>query len=169
MAILLGVDPGSHRLGWGVVEVVGSRIEHRGHGTCTAPARDDLGPRLAHLYDGLREVLRTHRPESAGIERVYAARNVRSALTLGHARGMVLLALAQDGIPVSEYAPSSVKSSVGAHGHGGKDQVAAMVARLLGVDLAEAGSDATDALAIALCHAHERKRRHLLRRVQDAG
>ena len=168
MIRLLGVDPGSHRLGWGLVDFEGQRAVHVAHGTLVAASRDPLERRLLVLYRGFCEVLDQYRPASAGIERVFAARNLRSALTLGHARGMVLLALAERDVSIEEYAPSEIKASVGAHGHGSKEQVGAMVSRLLGVSLAEADADASDALAVALCHGHGRQRRRVLRRIEDA-
>lgn len=169
MTRILGVDPGSHHLGWGVVDLVGYRFTHVGHGICRARRSAPLGARLVHLYDEFRAVLDEFRPQEAGIERVFAARNVRSALTLGQARGMVLMALAQRDLIPGEYAPSAVKASVGAHGHGGKAQVASMVGRLLSLDLSEAAPDATDALAVALCHGHDGRRRRLLEDLGEGG
>lgn len=169
MERILGVDPGSHHLGWGVVDAHGSRFAHVAHGVCSAPRSAVLGVRLALLYDGLRAVLDEYRPTTVGLEKVYSARNVRSALTLGQARGMVLLALAQHELIPGEYAPSSIKASVGAHGHGDKAQVALMVGRLLSVDLSQAASDASDALAVALCHGHDRHRQQLLGRAEKGA
>jgi crossover junction endodeoxyribonuclease RuvC len=169
MQRVLGIDPGSHHLGWGVVEVHGTRLVHVDHGICRAPRTAPLGRRLATLYEEFCSVLDEFRPDEAGLEKVFSARNVRSALTLGHARGMVLMALAQRDLVPGEYAPSSVKAAVGAHGHGGKDQVALMVGRLLGVDLSGTASDASDALAIALCHAHDRRRQRFLSQVEGGS
>ncbi len=166
MERILGIDPGSHHLGWGVVEMRGTRFVHLGHGVCRGRSGDALGLRLLSIYEGLEGVLREFEPTEAGLEKVFSARNVRSALTLGQARGMVLLALAQQGILPGEYAPASVKAAVGAHGHGSKEQVALMVSRLLGVDLGDSAWDATDALAVALCHGHELRRQRVLRRAE---
>lgn len=166
MIRLLGLDPGSRRLGWGVIEVEGSRLHHIGHGTLTALGSEPLSERLARLSAGLDEVLALHRPQSAGVEKVFTARNIHAALVLGHARGVALAALGRYKLPVAEYAPAEVKLAVAGHGRATKEQLAHMVGRLLGIDLRDAGADSTDALAIAVCHAHGRQREALLARAR---
>lgn len=166
MIRLLGLDPGSRRLGYGVIEVEGSRLVHLAHGTLSVGERQSLPRRLASLSDQLDEVLTAHRPESAAVEQVFTARNVRSAITLGHARGVVLAALGRHEVEVSEYAPSEIKLAVAGHGRAAKEQVARMLGRLLAVDLSGAGADATDALAVAVCHAHGRRREKLVLRAR---
>ena len=169
MTRLLGLDPGSRRLGWGVIEVRGSRLVHLDHGTLAACDREPLAERLAHLSAGLDEVILRFAPQSAAVERVFTARNIHAALTLGHARGVVLAALGRYKLAVSEYAPAEIKLAVTGHGRATKDQLAHMVGRLLGVDLHAAGADSTDALAIAVCHAHGRQRENLIARARGQG
>jgi len=163
---VLGLDPGSLRLGYGVIEASGSRIAHRSHGVLVAPRTRELPERLAMLFEQLEELLERERPDAVALERVFTARNVHSALTLGHARGVILLALARRSLTLAEYAPAEVKLAVAGHGRADKSQLAAMVSRLLRVQLDDAGLDATDALAIAICHAQELARDRLLRRAK---
>jgi crossover junction endodeoxyribonuclease RuvC len=164
MSVVLGLDPGSIKLGYGVVESRAGRLQHLAHGTLTAPRSLTLPRRLARLFDQLTAVLDEHPPDAVGLERVFTARNPAAALTLGQARGMILLAMGQRDLEVAEYAPGEVKLAVGGSGRSSKEQVAALVARLLGVKLAEATADSTDALAIAICHAESLSRRRLLER-----
>lgn len=167
MAIVLGIDPGSIQLGWGVVESRGSQLVHLGHGTLAAPRSWPLPRRLARLYDGLAGVLEEFAPEGVGVEKVYTHRNPATALTLGQARGVVMLAVGQRELELAEYAPSEVKLAVCGHGHGQKSQVAAMVARLLSLRLdPDTSRDSTDALAVAICHTHGRRQQRLVARAR---
>ncbi len=168
MTVVLGLDPGSINLGYGVIEVHGNRLTHRDHGTLSSKRGKALSLRLAELFEGLTEVLDRQAPDAIAIERVFMARNVSSALTLGHARGMILTAVGQRDLELAEYAPSEVKLAVCGHGRGSKDQVEIMVRRLLGLDLQHETSDSSDALAIAVCHAHSLGRQRVLRRVGRA-
>lgn len=150
---LLGLDPGLRVTGWGVVESEGNRLSHVADGAVKVSARGTLAERLANLYGGLREVLELYRPDAAAVEETFVNRNPASALKLGQARGVVLLAPAEMGIPVFEYAANLVKKSVVGAGHADKHQIDAMVRMLLpGCDAAT--PDAADALAVAICHAH---------------
>ena len=166
MIRLLGLDPGSRRLGWGVIEVEGSRLSHIAHGTLTAPESTSLSERLARLSSGLDHVIATHQPQGSAVEKVFTARNIHAALVLGQARGVVLAALGRYKLPVAEYAPAEVKLAVAGNGRATKAQLAHMVGRLLGIELRDAGVDATDALAIAVCHAHGRQREALIARAR---
>jgi crossover junction endodeoxyribonuclease RuvC len=150
---ILGIDPGSIATGYGVVEREGSRVVHVAHGTLRPPRASPLAQRLSALLLGLTEVLEAHRPEVAVVERIFAGANARSALVLGHARGVALAAVAGAGIPVREYASPEIKRAVVGTGAAEKRQVQAMVCRLLRLERAP-GSDAADALAAAICHAH---------------
>lgn len=150
---LLGLDPGLRVTGWGVIEAVDGRLRHIGNGTVRTRSGDPIGTRLVALYDGLRAVISQYEPETAAIEETFVNRNPQSALRLGLARGVVLLAPAQAGLEVSEYAANQVKKSVVGAGHAGKEQVAMMVATLLPQARAES-ADAADALAVAICHGH---------------
>ncbi|MHC5012414.1 MAG: crossover junction endodeoxyribonuclease RuvC [Planctomycetota bacterium] len=153
---VLGVDPGTRQLGWGVVEARGRAFRSLGHGVLRADAREDMATRLASLAKGLREVMARYAPSEAAIEEAFHGRNVQAALRLGEGRGAALLVLAEAGLPVSGYANNVVKRSVTGGGRATKERVRAMVIRLLGLDEAPETLDASDALALALCH-HQRR------------
>lgn len=149
---VLGIDPGLRNLGWGVIEVDGSRLSHVANGIChsTGP---DLGGRLLSLYMQLTDIVHRYAPDAAAVEQTFVNKDGAGTLKLGQARGIALLVPAQYGLTVGEYAPNSVKKTVVGVGHAAKEQVAHMVAvQLPGVTLA--GPDAADALAVAICHAH---------------
>ncbi|MGK0265901.1 MAG: crossover junction endodeoxyribonuclease RuvC [Maricaulis sp.] len=154
---ILGIDPGLRRMGWGVITVEGSRLSAIAHGVVTPPTDGALAMRLNHIFDAVSELVRIHQPDEAAIEEAFMAKNASSALKLGHARAAALLAPAQAGLPVAEYAARLVKKSVVGTGAADKAQIAAMVAILLPGTRATA--DAADALAIAICHAHHRRAR----------
>ncbi len=150
---LIGFDPGLTATGWGVIESEGNRLIHVANGTIRPPADGGIGVRLAALYAALVRVIETHAPHEAAVEETFVNKNPASALKLGHARGVVLLAPAGAGITVAEYSANLIKKSLVGAGHADKRQVADMVRRLLpGARLASA--DAADALAVAICHAH---------------
>jgi crossover junction endodeoxyribonuclease RuvC len=151
--ILLGLDPGLQSTGWGVIEAQGNRLRHIANGQVRSRADDALGQRLTMLYEALEAIIAEHRPDAAAVEETFFNQNPRSTLKLGQARGVALLAAARSGIVVGEYAPNVIKKAVVGVGHADKDQVHAMVKRLLPGAIA-AGPDAADALAIAIAHAH---------------
>jgi len=149
---ILGIDPGLRSMGWGVVDVAGSRLKHVANGQCTT-VQGPLAGRLCSLFDQLSSVITCYAPTHAAVEQTFVNRDGAGTLKLGQARGIAMLVPAQAGLDVGEYAPNAVKKAVVGVGHAAKDQVAHMVRlQLPGVDLA--GPDATDALAIAICHAH---------------
>ncbi|WP_299688367.1 crossover junction endodeoxyribonuclease RuvC [uncultured Tateyamaria sp.] len=149
---ILGIDPGLRHMGWGVIAAEGSRLRHVANGVCHSEG-DDLAARLLSLFRQLETVLGTYVPEGAAIEQTFVNKDGAGTLKLGQARGVAMLALAQAGLLIGEYAPNAVKKTVVGVGHADKRQVAHMVrVQLPGVDLA--GPDAADALAIAICHAH---------------
>jgi len=149
---VLGIDPGLVNMGWGVISVEGSRLSHVANGVCKSGA-GDLAARLLALHAQLSEVFTTYQPDTAAVEQTFVNSNGAATLKLGQARGIAMLVPAQAGLPVGEYAPNAVKKAVVGVGHADKDQIAHMVKlQLPGVKLA--GPDATDALAIAICHAH---------------
>ncbi|WP_310498815.1 crossover junction endodeoxyribonuclease RuvC [Sandarakinorhabdus sp.] len=151
--LILGLDPGLAATGWGVIRSEGNRIGHLGHGTVRTPASAPLAERLASLYDGLMQVIAQHGCDAAAVEEVFVNANPQSTLKLGQARGVVMLAAAKAGLPVSEYATRLVKKAIVGVGNADKAQVQAMVERLLpGVKVV--GSDAADALAVAIAHAN---------------
>jgi crossover junction endodeoxyribonuclease RuvC len=150
---VLGIDPGSRYLGWGVLESGAAGVSHVAHGVLRLDPRERLEERLVELFARLSEALARHAPSAVAVEGVFSFRNARSALVLGHARGVALLAAARAGLPVFEYAPAEVKRAVGVGGAGAKEAVSRAVRGFL--SLAELPrSDATDALAVALCHLH---------------
>lgn len=148
---VLGIDPGSRRTGFAVIEREGSSLRTIAHGTITLG--DGAMPgRLERLYQALREIVAAHAPATVAVEGIFHAKNAGSALKLGHARGVALLVAALHGLEVFEYAPSVVKRAVTSSGRAEKGQVQRMVCLLLG--LAETPEpDAADALAVAICHA----------------
>ena len=149
---VLGIDPGLRNMGWGVIEVHGSRLTHIANGVCKS-GTGDLALRLVTLYDQLEDVLVEYGPTHAAVEQTFVNSDGAGTLKLGQARGVAMLVPARAGLQVGEYAPNTVKKAVVGVGHADKDQVAHMVKlQLPGVDLA--GPDSADALAIAICHAH---------------
>jgi len=152
---IIGIDPGLRRCGWGIIETLGNRLTFVAAGTVTPPVDLSLAERLAVLFAGLGEVLDRFAPAEAAVEETFVNAGARSALILGQARGVALLAPAARSMPVSEYAANLVKKSVVGTGHADKGQIQLMVKTLL--PAAEfKGADAADALAIAICHAHHR-------------
>ena len=151
--IILGLDPGLGCTGWGVIAAEGNRLSHIANGQIRTLTQATLSARLLALADGLAEIIALHRPATAAVEEVFVNANPQSTLKLGQARGVILLAAAQSGIAVGEYAARLVKKAVVGTGGADKVQVHAMVGRLLpGVKIA--GADSADALAVAITHAH---------------
>jgi crossover junction endodeoxyribonuclease RuvC len=150
---VLGLDPGLRHTGWGVIDVDGNRLTHVADGVASAPTDLPIGERLVVLFRQLGEVLERFRPDEAAVEETFVNRNPASTLKLGVARGVVLLAPAERGVPVAEYSTNLVKKSVVGAGHAEKAQVQLMVRRLL-PGCAVVKADAADALAVAICHAH---------------
>lgn len=150
---IAGFDPGLSRTGWGVIAVDGAKLTHVASGVVMTAASQPLGIRLAALHEGIRAVLRAHAPHSVAVEQAFVAKDPVAALKLGHARAIALLAAAEAGLAIFEYAPNHIKKCVVGVGHAGKAQVQAMVSRLLPAARFEA-ADAADALACAIAHAH---------------
>lgn len=154
---VLGIDPGSQVMGFGVVESSGSSLVLVEGGCVVTKAGDPFEQRLATLHEALCRLIERTQPEHAAVETIFFAKNVKSAVQLGHARGVALLAAAQAGLPVHEYAPAEVKRAVTGAGGAEKEQVAHMVKLLLGPTFAKLATtrlDATDACAVAICHAN---------------
>ncbi|SNR38099.1 crossover junction endodeoxyribonuclease RuvC [Paracoccus sediminis] len=156
---VLGIDPGLRNMGWGVIAVDGSRLRHVANGVIQT-AEGDLGARLSQLYRGLCAVIAAHAPDAAAVEQTFVNKDAVGTLKLGQARGIALLAPAEAGLTIGEYAPNAVKKTVVGVGHAGKEQVQHMVrVQLPGVVFDSA--DAADALAIAICHARHLQGRSL--------
>ena len=163
--IVLGVDPGTHITGWGLVTLAaGQRPAHIAHGTVRTRADDPLWVRLAVIHDALVTVIEQHRPNVLALEQCFVNKNIQSALKLGHARGAIMVAAHRHGLEVFEYGPTQVKSAVAGNGRADKHQVAEMVRLLLGL-ATSAVSDASDALALAICHSHNGLARAMAREV----
>ncbi len=153
MIRVIGIDPGLRNMGWGVIDVTGSRLSHVANGICHSDGAQDLASRLLALHGQLTRVFVTYRPQAAAVEHTFVNKDGAGTLKLGQARGIALLVPAQMGLSVGEYAPNNVKKTVVGVGHADKGQVAHMVRmQLPGVEIA--GPDAADALAVAICHAH---------------
>ncbi len=153
---VFGIDPGSERTGYGCIETDGSRHCLIVCGAIATPPRAAFPDKLLVIYGELRRLLAEHRPDSVAVENIFYAANVRSALKLGHARGVALLAAAEGGYPIAEYAPAEIKRAVVGYGRAEKHQVQEMVRLLLGLEVAPEPDDAADALAVAICHVHTR-------------
>jgi crossover junction endodeoxyribonuclease RuvC len=150
---ILGLDPGLRRMGWGVIDVAGTRLTHVAHGVIASDPEDALGARLFVLHRELERVIAELRPGAIAVEQAFVHRDPSAALKLGHARAVALLAAAQAGLEIAEYTPNHIKKSVVGVGHAAKEQVQAMVMRLLPACRVDA-QDAADALAAAIAHAH---------------
>jgi crossover junction endodeoxyribonuclease RuvC len=164
--IVLGIDPGTASTGYGVVQSVGSRLRALGAGVIQTRPGVPLERRLADIYARVGELLDEHAPDAIAIEELYFGANARTAFAVGQARGVVLLAAGLRGVPSRSYTPQQVKGAVCGHGRAGKDQVARMVARLLGTDAIPTPDHAADALAVAICDVN---RAPLARAVASAG
>jgi crossover junction endodeoxyribonuclease RuvC len=150
---LMGIDPGLRHTGWGVIDTDGNRLTHVADGCIDVPVALSMADRLVALHDGIEAIVARYRPDEAAVEETFVNKNAASTLKLGQARGIALLVPARSGIPVAEYPTNLVKKSVVGAGHAGKEQVEMMVRVLLPGCLADT-SDAADALAVAICHAH---------------
>lgn len=156
---VLGIDPGLVNMGWGIIIADGSRLRHVANGIIHSDSTS-LAARLCDLHRGLVAVIAAHLPDAAAVEQTFVNKDAVGTLKLGQARGVALLAPAQAGIEVGEYAPNAVKKAIVGVGHAQKQQVEHMVRfQLPGVELA--GPDAADALAIAICHARHLQSRTL--------
>lgn len=153
---VLGVDPGTRLVGWGVVDARGSRLTAVACGVLRAPASAPIERRLKVLAEGLRQVIAQHRPAEAALEEVFFGKDAQAAVRIGEGRGVALLVLAEAGLPVGHYANNVVKKAVTGAGRATKESVLAMLSRLLALPVAPETLDASDALALAVCH-HQRR------------
>jgi len=149
---IFGIDPGSQRTGYGCVESIGRRQALVICGSLSGPKGASFPDRLHAIHDGLKALIALHQPDCVAIEDIFHHRNVRSALKLGQARGIALLAASEAGLPVASYAPAAVKRAVVGYGRAEKQQVQQMVKLLLGLAQPPSPHDAADALAVAICH-----------------
>ena len=163
---VLGIDCGTEKTGFGVIESDGVHHQMIAVGVLRTNAKDALAQRVLQIAQGLRDVIEQHRPDAAAVEDIFHAVNTKSALKLAHARGVALLAIAEAGLPLGEYSPMEVKMSVVGYGKAEKHQVQVMVQSLLRLESAIASEDASDAVAVAICHA---TRSSMARRIGATG
>ena len=151
--IILGIDPGTATMGWGVIRQEGNRLSYVQHGAITTPSQWEMPRRLGRLFDGVTELVKGYRPETVAVEELFFNTNVTTVITVGQARGVVLLAAYRAGIEVAEYTPLQVKQAITSYGRAEKRQVQEMVKSLLRLREIPKPDDAADGLAIAVCHA----------------
>jgi len=152
---ILGVDPGTVTMGYGVIEAEEDKVALVDCGALTSPARTPIGERLSYLYNGLVEIISRCQPDVVAIEQPFVAKNVQSALAIGKAQAVAILAAAKSKIPSYEYTPTQVKQRVADYGASSKEQIQEMVRLQLGLSQVPQPADAADALAVALCHLQE--------------
>lgn len=155
MTVILGIDPGLRKTGWGIITIKQNQLSFVACGTLTTDAKADMPYRLKQLSDGLTAVISRHRPDESALEETFVNVSGSSTLKLGQARGALMLTVSLAGVPLSEYSATQVKKSVVGSGHASKDQIAMMVKTLLPGSTAK-GADAADALAVAITHSHMR-------------
>jgi crossover junction endodeoxyribonuclease RuvC len=161
----IGIDPGTAIMGCGIVDEIGGALSLVAYGALTTPSGMPPPERLVLLYDGLQKLLGEHKPEAGAIEELFFGKNVNTAITVGQARGVALLALAQAGVLIHEYKPLAVKQAVAGYGGADKKQMQEMVRMTLKLQTVPKPDDAADAVAIAICHAYTAP---MLRRIADA-
>ncbi len=164
--LILGIDPGTAITGYGLVNEQDGVLALVDCGVITTPSDQPLPERLQTIYQGLAEVIGRHQPAAAAVEELFFSRNVRTALSVGHARGVTLLALVDAGLPIYEYKPLEVKQAIAGYGGADKRQVQEMVRMLLDLDSVPQPDDAADAVAVAVCHIHSARMAAL---IADAG
>lgn len=152
--IILGIDPGTAALGYGIIEQTGGNLREIDHGCLTTSPDQSLGERLLAIHGVVSDLIALHEPAIVAVERVFFSRNAQTAMAVGHARGVVLLAAAEHGRPVREATPNEVKSAVAGYGAADKEQVQRMVQIVLGMATRPTPDDAADALAVAVCIAN---------------
>jgi len=160
--ITLGVDPGTATTGFGIIqEELDGRLTALNFGVIQTATALSQAERLVQLYKQIRELILLHHPETCAVEKLFFERNVRTALSVGQARGVILLAMAELNLQIGEYTPLEVKQAVVGYGGADKHQIQQMVKAILGLDVIPHPDDAADALAIAICHIHSMKMRNL--------
>lgn len=151
---IIGIDPGTAITGFGIIEINGNKFEVINYDCIRTPAQDSLDQRLCMVFNEIDRLLELYRPEHFAIEELFFNKNVKTALAVGHSRGVAILAAARKGLPVFEYTPLQVKQAVVGYGRAEKAQVQFMVKTILGLQQVPKPDDVADALALAICHAH---------------
>ena len=152
--VILGLDPGTATTGYGVIRVLGNRFQMLEYGIISTPAKTPMEKRLEMIYDNLQELLQKWQPDQAAEEELFFNQNITTAITVGQARGVLLLCCAQNNVPLAEYTPLQVKQALVGYGRADKKQIQQMVKMFLNLADIPKPDDAADALAIAICHAH---------------
>lgn len=152
--IILGIDPGIAIVGWGVIDFTGNKLRPVAYGAITTPAHTPVTKRLSAIYDELSALIDKYKPEAISVEELFFNTNVKTAITVAHARGIILLCAAQKGVPEYEYTPLQAKQALTGYGRADKAQMQNMVKIMLGLNAVPKPDDVADALAIAICHAH---------------
>ncbi|MFC1976743.1 crossover junction endodeoxyribonuclease RuvC [Chloroflexota bacterium] len=152
---ILGIDPGTIAMGYGAIESRDDEIALINYGALIAPARSSIGERLSFLYHNIKEIISNCQPDAVAIEQPFLAKNVKSALAIGRAQAIAMLAATNKGIPTYEYTPAQIKQRVTNYGASSKEQIQEMVRLQLGLSQIPQPNDAADALAVALCHLSE--------------
>ncbi len=161
---VLGIDPGTISMGYGIIDENGNAVTAKIYGAITAPPRSPIGERLCFIYDKLKKLVKLHHPDIVAVEQPFVAKNVKSALAIGRSQAIAILVAASQGIPVFEYTPAQVKQRVSNYGASSKEQIQEMVRLQLGLTKVPEPDDAADALAVALCHLSENRYSALLAR-----
>lgn len=151
---ILGIDPGYAIVGYGVIDYVGNKFTPVEFGAITTESNEPFSKRLSHIYNSLEKIINIHKPEYLSIEELFFNTNVKTAIAVGHARGVLILAAEQMGVPIFEYTPLQIKQAVTGYGRADKNQVQQMVKMFLGLQKVPKPDDTADALAVAICHAH---------------
>jgi len=151
---VIGIDPGTAITGWGVIEGDGQKLHLVAYGVVITPAQQSLAQRLQTIYSELTVIIRQWQPETSAIEELFFSNNAKTALTVGHGRGVAMLALANANLSIAEYKPMEVKQAITGHGGADKAQIQQMVKLLLELEDIPRPDDAADALAVAICHLH---------------
>ena len=152
---ILGIDPGTVVMGYGVIESEDDEIALVDYGALVGPERSEIGERLSHLYNELEQIIDRHHPDAVAVEQPFISKNVRSAMAIGRAQAIALLAAARRNIPTHEYTPAQIKQRVANYGASSKEQIQEMVRLQLGLAEVPQPNDAADALAVAICHLQE--------------
>ena len=151
---ILGIDPGYAILGYGVLDKIGNKFVTVAYGSITTDSKMEMPERLVALYDGLTEIIQTYKPDEASIEELFFNNNAKTAILVGEARGVAVLACAKQGLKISEYTPLQIKQALVGYGRADKKQVQAMVKAILNLDEIPKPDDTADAVAAAICHGH---------------
>jgi crossover junction endodeoxyribonuclease RuvC len=166
---ILGIDPGTLVVGYGVIDCEGDEMTLVCYNALTCRQRSPIGERLSYFYNELSEIISRYQPDALAVEQPFVAKNVNSALAIGKAQAVAILAAANRGIPTYEYTPAQIKRVVANYGASSKEQVQEMVKLQLGLSQTPQPNDAADALAVAICHLHEENLKNLLARQEKEG